>query len=132
VDRGGEENSRRWPVGAGSGILWAVIVFFAVGVVILLVLWMVATFAMKRRRGILEANRERLEELRHRPDWPQRLDAFAQQAAARGRLIEADGWAAGVALADANPQATYYARLDQALVRALGSLKKFDPFGDDD
>ena len=60
--------------------------FFVVAVVTLLALWMVATFATKVqcRREILKANRERLGELRRRPDWPQELDAFAQLAAARG------------------------------------------------
>ena len=103
----------------------------------------------------MKANRERLGELRLRPDWPQGLDSLAQQAAAIGRLIEADSWAMDIASADAqsssnsstatntalvpfsfselpNTQATYYARLEEALLKVLGSPKKFDHFGDDD
>jgi hypothetical protein len=104
----------------------------------------------------LKANRERLGELRLRPDWPQALDSLAQQATAIGRLIEADNWAMDIASADAesssnssnatnpvrvpvsfselsNTQATYYyARLEEALLKVLGSPKKFDHFGDDD
>jgi hypothetical protein len=31
-----------------------------------------------------------------------------------------------------NTQAAYYARLEEALLKVLGSPKKFDHFGDDD
>ena len=111
--------------------------------------------SFSRRREILKANRERLGELRLRPDWPQALDSLAQQAAAIGRLIEADNWAIDIASADAQSssrssdvtsparvpfsfrelpitQASYYARLEEALLKVLGSPKKFDHCGDDD
>jgi hypothetical protein len=103
----------------------------------------------------LKANRERLGELRRRPEWPQGLDSLAHQATAIGRLIEADNWAMDAASVDVqsssassnmttpgrvplsfselpNTHATYYARLEEALLKVLGSPKKFDHFRDDD
>ncbi len=71
-----------------------------------------------------------LTQLRRGTDWPSQIDALAAQAAALGRLIEADSRAAsegfehiqGSSQSSERPsqQATYYARLEQALRQVLG------------
>jgi hypothetical protein len=119
-------------------------VFIATSVVVVLAAWFTAPIAGKfgRRREILKANRAFLGELLDRRDWPSGLTESARQAAAIGRLIEAHDWAAITALTDVqsssssrdatNParvpfsfselpdaQATYYARLEEALLKVL-------------